>query len=230
MTISKKTKRLAILCVLWMGVIFLFSAQTVNSSIRSSNRVIRLILSVLEPERDLEDTAKEESGTNSVPIVNTQTSVPAEAEPEPSLGASSNEENNAPDSVPAISTQASAPVEAEPQREQTLFPSQTWLGIPPHAFAAVIRKTAHLSLFFILGLLVSMTFFSAYEKLSCFLPLAAWGVCVVYAALDEFHQLFVDGRGAQLTDVAIDSGGALLGILIATICCLFRQGRRSHGK
>jgi len=36
---------------------------------------------------------------------------------------------------------------------------------------------------------------------------------VFYAFSDEFHQLFVSGRGPQLSDVWIDSAGAGVGIL-----------------
>ena len=35
-----------------------------------------------------------------------------------------------------------------------------------------------------------------------------------YALCDEFHQLFVPGRGAEFTDVCIDSSGALVGIFL----------------
>ena len=47
--------------------------------------------------------------------------------------------------------------------------------------------------------------------------LLAWGVCVIYAMSDEFHQLFVPGRTCKLTDVLIDSSGSLLGICIVII-------------
>ena len=40
---------------------------------------------------------------------------------------------------------------------------------------------------------------------------------VEYATLDEIHQLFVDGRSGQITDVFIDSIGILLGICF-TMC------------
>jgi VanZ family protein len=40
-------------------------------------------------------------------------------------------------------------------------------------------------------------------------PYAALGFCVIYALLDEGHQIFVPGRTASLYDVAIDSSGAL---------------------
>ncbi|HEY1851142.1 MAG TPA: VanZ family protein [Candidatus Binataceae bacterium] len=40
-------------------------------------------------------------------------------------------------------------------------------------------------------------------------PYLALGCCVLYAMLDEGHQIFVPGRGASLYDVALDSSGAL---------------------
>jgi len=39
-------------------------------------------------------------------------------------------------------------------------------------------------------------------------------ICAVYATSDEFHQLFVPGRGCQLKDVVIDSTGYIVGISI----------------
>lgn len=40
-------------------------------------------------------------------------------------------------------------------------------------------------------------------------PYVALGCCVIYACLDEGHQIMVPGRGASLYDVALDSSGAL---------------------
>jgi VanZ family protein len=40
-------------------------------------------------------------------------------------------------------------------------------------------------------------------------PYAALACCVVYAFLDEGHQIFAVGRGPSLYDVALDSSGAL---------------------
>ncbi|QCX34380.1 VanZ family protein [Caloramator sp. E03] len=39
-------------------------------------------------------------------------------------------------------------------------------------------------------------------------------ICVLYAISDEFHQVFVPGRGPNIRDVFIDSTGTLVGILI----------------
>ena len=46
------------------------------------------------------------------------------------------------------------------------------------------------------------------------IPALSWTFCILYAASDEFHQLFVPGRAGLITDVCIDSAGALLGILL----------------
>lgn len=42
----------------------------------------------------------------------------------------------------------------------------------------------------------------------------ALGICILYAISDEFHQLFVPGRGGQIRDVLIDSTGAIVGVAI----------------
>ncbi|MDF2586608.1 MAG: hypothetical protein K0S41_449 [Anaerocolumna sp.] len=37
----------------------------------------------------------------------------------------------------------------------------------------------------------------------------------MYAATDEFHQLFIEGRSGRITDVCIDTFGALVGAILA---------------
>ena len=75
----------------------------------------------------------------------------------------------------------------------------------------LVRKNAHLFNYLVLGILVmnalTKSLVSRYRSVvwSC-------GICVLFACTDEFHQLFVAGRGAQLMDVLIDSVGALVGI------------------
>ena len=50
--------------------------------------------------------------------------------------------------------------------------------------------------------------------------LLAWTFAALYAATDEFHQLFVPARAGLVTDVLVDSTGALLGVLLA--CAVVR--------
>lgn len=42
----------------------------------------------------------------------------------------------------------------------------------------------------------------------------ALGICALYAASDEIHQIFVAGRGVSIIDWIIDCVGASIGILI----------------
>ncbi len=45
-------------------------------------------------------------------------------------------------------------------------------------------------------------------------PWAAAAIAIGYAATDEFHQTFVDGRQGSPRDVAIDSAGVLVAALL----------------
>ncbi len=75
-----------------------------------------------------------------------------------------------------------------------------------------IRKLAHASEYTLLGFLLMGALNGRKSR--------ALLTGVLYAASDEFHQLFVQGRSGQITDVMIDSGGVILGVLIY---CLFRR-------
>ena len=54
---------------------------------------------------------------------------------------------------------------------------------------------------------------------------AAIIVSAIFAALDELHQRFVEGRGPQVTDVLLDTAGAATGALVmALILWLIYRG------
>src|SRR5690606_6415601 len=79
----------------------------------------------------------------------------------------------------------------------------------------IIRKLAHFSIYFILGALVYRALIkSGYDKKTC---LVSFLICVAYAISDEFHQLFVPGRGCQAKDVLIDSAGSLIAIVLSKL-------------
>ena len=79
----------------------------------------------------------------------------------------------------------------------------------------LMRKSAHFIAYLILGILVSHVMKNeesagtAWKRRGVSLL-----ICVAYAISDEFHQLFVPGRGPLLKDVLIDGSGAALGILL----------------
>ena len=60
--------------------------------------------------------------------------------------------------------------------------------------------------------------------------LLAVAMAAAYAASDEFHQLFVEGRAGRVSDVLIDSAGALAGVGICTLCIWLYRRRRQRRK
>lgn len=98
--------------------------------------------------------------------------------------------------------------------------------VPPdlHHF---IRKNAHFFIYLILGVLVkyalNSTGISGFKSIVISLL-----ICVAYAFTDEIHQLFVPGRGGQLSDVGIDSCGAGLGILLQLTFVKFISKKQSN--
>lgn len=75
-----------------------------------------------------------------------------------------------------------------------------------------VRKLAHMTEYAILSLLAYLTMFCF--GLNRYRNAAAVGFCMIYALLDEAHQLFVPGRSGQLTDACIDTAGALFAMFI----------------
>lgn len=78
-------------------------------------------------------------------------------------------------------------------------------------FSFLIRKTAHFSEYFILFILTYECFKEYKIKNILIISII---FCVIYAGFDEYHQLFVNGRSGQFTDVLIDSSGSLVSSLI----------------
>lgn len=80
-------------------------------------------------------------------------------------------------------------------------------------FVFFIRKLAHLTLYFVLGILF-MLFLKEYPI--SFTKQVIYGIlcCLLYACSDEFHQLFVAGRTGKVIDVCIDMIGSLFSIMI----------------
>ena len=89
-------------------------------------------------------------------------------------------------------------------------------------FHHLLRKGAHFFLYFLLGVLGA----NAFRKNGLTMnssAIAALFLCTLFALSDEAHQLFVSGRGAQLKDVALDSVGAAVGIILLMIASGLRK-------
>ncbi len=99
------------------------------------------------------------------------------------------------------------------------------ISITPEHYALIelfFRKLAHMSIYFVLSINVMVVLFTFNIKMSLRMFISAL-FCFLYALSDEFHQMFVDGRGASFTDCLIDTSGALLGIIAALVlyCILY---------
>ncbi len=99
------------------------------------------------------------------------------------------------------------------------FSSQSALpSLQISALDYVSRKLAHISVYFVLFLLVYRAIIL--QKLA---PAKSWKayllatlVCIVYAASDEVHQLSVPGRFGTLRDIGFDFIGVFIGFLRKT--------------
>lgn len=140
-----KDKVLIILAIIWMGVIFMFSAQVSDESKSSSNKVTSA-------------------------VVNTVISIKKENISE--------------------------------EKRQKIIEDKTF----------IVRKTAHFTEYFILGLIIIL-YLQTKEKLATKYIILAIIFCVLYATSDEIHQLFVDGRSCKIMDILIDTCGSSLAIL-----------------
>lgn len=92
-----------------------------------------------------------------------------------------------------------------------------------------VRKAAHVIEYAVLALLL----YRAIRRTLARSPeiwcrqCAAWafGIAVLYAASDEWHQSFVPSRGGTIHDVIIDGAGAALGLALWYGWLLWRQAR-----
>ena len=80
----------------------------------------------------------------------------------------------------------------------------------------LIRKCAHVTLYFLLAVSVSFPLY-VYGLRGIPLMLVAGGFCVAFACGDEYHQSLVAGRGPSKQDVMIDSIGVLAGVILVRI-------------
>ncbi len=79
-------------------------------------------------------------------------------------------------------------------------------------FNHMLRKGAHFFAYLVLGILMinGLSSSDIYGFKGIGLAIL---ICILYAISDEVHQLFDPGRGGQVSDVILDSAGAIIGIL-----------------
>lgn len=80
------------------------------------------------------------------------------------------------------------------------------------SFQFVVRKAAHMTEFASLGVFLCAFAFTFGVKFRHFLLSFLFGM--FYAVTDEVHQLFVEGRSCQLSDVMVDTCGVIIGMTV----------------
>ena len=88
--------------------------------------------------------------------------------------------------------------------------SEKWINILNYP----VRKLAHFTEYFILGLLL-------YQYLKFFKfkysYVYAGLIAILFACSDEYHQLYVSGRTGQIKDVIVDASGVIIALIITYI-------------
>lgn len=99
------------------------------------------------------------------------------------------------------------------------------VGIDKPISEKTVRKGAHFTEFAVLALLICLDLLafgvlSIRKKLyvSSLLTLTAIPVSALFASIDELLQNLSEGRGPQVTDVLIDTSGAVVATLLFLIC------------
>jgi len=99
------------------------------------------------------------------------------------------------------------------------------LGVIDH----IVRKSAHFTEYLLLAAALGFHFLIRRKKGWKLFVLSS-GIAALYAATDEFHQLFITGRSAQVKDVLLDTTGAVTGMLIFFLVINITEGRRNKRK
>ena len=93
-----------------------------------------------------------------------------------------------------------------------------------------IRKAAHFSEYALLGIIafLNSTLYFKKTRTRFFTTLS---FCLLYAATDEMHQLFTDGRCGSPVDVMIDFSGAVTGtIFIFIVLTVVNAVKKKHDR
>jgi VanZ family protein len=87
------------------------------------------------------------------------------------------------------------------------FSAQPDLGTGLGVWDTILRKATHMAEY-------ALLWFLWYRALELDSPLPAAAITLAYAATDEYHQTFVDGRHGSPVDVLIDAAGVALAIAL----------------
>jgi VanZ family protein len=87
------------------------------------------------------------------------------------------------------------------------------VNAPANLLTFLVRKAAHISAYFILGILL-FNLLKEYGLGVKKMIFASIAIAMLYACTDEVHQVFVPGRSGEVRDVLIDTAGAAVGVVM----------------
>ena len=189
----KKTISIALI-IIWMAVIFWFSSMPGDESNTKSKSTIKEAIETIIPRKKAKKA--EETISNEVNEISQNTQSQNQAE------TITNPETKDANTTQIQQNQA----KQKDLKEEQLIEK---LNKP-------LRKCMHASVYFVLSILIfnCLKTFKISGWKTVIIPI---GIAFLYACTDEFHQLFIDGRTSQFTDVLIDTFGAILGIAMINV-------------
>ena len=226
---------LGVLIVCNMAVVFLFSSQNgLKSALVSQKVTINFVELIPKDFFEKETEPPKEIGTTApTPSQKPSSTKPVETTPAPvpPEETTSKPEQTTPEQTTPDQT---TPEQTTPEPEETttkepedpmdkLTEEQVELV---HKMHTPIRKLAHMAEFGSLAAL-SFLFLLTWAGKVLWRYAASLGFTLIYAATDELHQLFLDGRGARLSDVLIDFIGAFIACtLLLIVVIIIRRHKR----
>ena len=102
--------------------------------------------------------------------------------------------------------------------------NKTDIRIVNDTISFIIRKSAHMSVYMLLGFFSFASLWFIKKKNARYFSAVAVGL--IYAISDEIHQMYVPGRSCEFRDVCIDTCGAAIGAAICLVIVLITELRR----
>lgn len=103
------------------------------------------------------------------------------------------------------------------------------IGIDFQMTSFIIRKMAHFTEYFILGALLLTTLRLYVDKIADKIFHILF-IGLLVPVIDEFIQLFVDGRGGEIRDVIIDFSGVMCGMILSYLIIKVTLNKRKKYK
>ena len=111
----------------------------------------------------------------------------------------------------------------EPVRQKSIFDT----------IQHIVRKCAHFTEYMILGFSIRLCLESWFGHKTVkhrTLAIISSASAILYACTDEIHQLSIDGRSGQWTDVLVDSSGVFIGVILSTLLIKALNGKMQTKK